>query len=383
MRFLRNNRTFFRIFGFPIRIHPSWLLLVGLIVYSLAGRDGVFRSLLDGQPVSEVTYWVLGVLGALGLFSSLIAHELCHSLVARRTGIPVRGITLFIFGGVSELGDMPATPASEFFMAVVGPLSSLAIGGLFAVLWMVGRLLGLPAAVRALLGYLVLVNGMLALFNSIPAFPLDGGRIVRSVLWGVSGNLRAATRTAAWIGSAFGILLIAGGMMFIFIGGTIAGVWLVFIGFFLGQAARGSLQRTIMREDLIGEHVGHFMQPRPVTVRPDLSLRGFVDEYVLPYHFAMFPVVDEEGRLIGVIGSRDPARWSRAGWDAITVGDVMSEADRAFVLSPETPAPEAFARLAGEQGRRLIVVANNRPVGIVSLRDLLDFLALKAELGIR
>ena len=165
MRFLRNSKTFFKIFGFPIKVHPSWLLLVGLIVYSLAGKGGLlsdegglFRQWLEDEPVGEATFWVLGMLGALGLFASLIAHELCHSLVARRTGMPVRGITLFIFGGVSELGDMPPTPVSEFFMAVVGPLSSLAIGGLCALAWAAAKLLSLPGAVPALFGYLACVG---------------------------------------------------------------------------------------------------------------------------------------------------------------------------------------------------------------------------------
>jgi len=383
MRFLGNNRTVFRVFGFPIKIHPTWLLLLGLIVYSLAGKQGLFRVWLEDEQVGEIALWFLGLVGATGLFASLIAHELCHSLVARRTGLPVRGITLFVFGGVSELGDMPATPASEFLMAVVGPLSSLVIAGCCGVVRAFGTSLGLPDITTVLFRYLAYVNVVLALFNSVPAFPLDGGRILRSILWGISGDLRAATTVAVWVGSGFGITMIVGGVIMAILGGIIPGIWFVFIGFFLSQAARGSLRQVIMRDELMGEWVDYFMKRHPVTVRPDTSLRGFVDDYVLPYHVAIFPVVDEEGRLMGIVRSRDPAQVERADWDILTVRDVMSDASEEITIAPHTTAVEAFARLAGEQGSHLVVVQDNRPVGIVSLRDLFEFLALKIDLGSR
>ncbi len=375
------TRVLFRIFGIPIKVHLTWFLLLALIIYSLGGPDGLFRRVIRGPSVSESTFWVLAVLGALGLFASLIVHEMCHSIVARHTGTPVLGITLFIFGGVSELGDEPPTAESEFLMAVVGPLSSLLIGGVFLALWAAGAFaFNWPIALRALLGYLGGVNIALAVFNSVPAFPLDGGRVVRSILWGVTGNLRTATTIAAGIGSGFGLVMIVGGVLSLLMGTVIGGIWFIFIGFFLRQAAQGSLQHTIMRQDLAGERVGRFMTPNPVAVGPHLELRRFVDGFVLPYHFAVFPVVDEEGRWIGVVHARDPARVDQAQWETVTVGDIMRQPTPDMAVGPDADAVDALALLAGGAGRRLIVVDHGRPIGILSLRDLMDFLALKVDL---
>jgi Zn-dependent protease/CBS domain-containing protein len=379
---LGRSFTLVRIFGIPVKMNPTWFLLLFLIVWSLASEDGLFRRWLAGTSASETDYWILGIVGALGLFVSLVAHELCHSVVARRTGMTVRGITLFVFGGVSEMGDEPHTPGAEFFMAAVGPLSSVLIGSMAGVLWALCKYgLNAPDTLNVLLLYLWLVNYLLALFNSIPAFPLDGGRVVRSILWGISGNLRQATRIAAGLGSAFAVVMVVGGVLALFNGGGIGGVWLILLGFFLHQAAGASLQQVVMRQALGGEPVGRFMTADPVTVPPDLTLRRFVDDYVLPHHFTLFPVVDEYGRLIGTVRSLDPRKVNQADWESASVGSVMNTVTQDVTISPETDAADALARLRGEDGRRLIVVQDGRPIGIVSLRDLLDFLAVKIDLG--
>ncbi len=380
MPFLGRSRTLFRIFGFPIKIHPTWFFLFMLIVFSLSSKTGLFRQWMGDEPVGAATYWALGVLGALGLFASLIAHELAHSVVARYTGIPVKGITLFIFGGVSELGDEPPTAASEFFMAVVGPLSSVLIAFVFLAGWMVGFARSWPVSVRVLLQYLAMVNFVLAFFNSLPAFPLDGGRVARSILWGLSGDIRTATLIAGGIGSAFALLLIIAGVWAMFRQAVLGGIWLVFIGIFLRQAAAGSLQQVRMRHSLGGEVVGRFMSPNLVTVGPDLTLRRFVDQYALPYHFAIFPVVDEEGRLIGAMHACDPTRVDQADWERVTVGELMRDRSADTEMAPGTDAVEALVRLT-EESTRLMVVENDRPIGIISQRDLLDFLALKSRLS--
>jgi len=380
---VQRGKTVLRILGLPIRVSPSWFLVLALIIYLLGGPEGWFRQFAGDPSVSGVTYWLLGVLGALGLFASLVAHELAHSVLARYMGIPVKGITLFIFGGVSELGDEPPTAQSEFFMAVVGPLSSVVIAAFFITLWFAGvGVFRWPRTVTALLGYLGLVNMGLAVFNSLPAFPLDGGRVARSVIWGLTGDLRTATRIAAGMGSGFGVtMMILGGVMVLVpLTSPIGGIWLIFIGYFLRQAARGSLQHTIIRQELGGEPVARFMTPNPITVRPELSLREFVDALVLPYHYAVFPVVGGGGRWIGVVNARDPARVDQTRWDSATVGDVARRAVPEMALHPNADAVEALSRLAGETGRRLVVVDGGRPVGIVSLRDLMDFLALKIDL---
>jgi len=337
------TRTLFRIFGFPIKVNPSWVLLFLLVVYSLSSRHGLFRQWLEGESVAAGTYWALGIAGAVGLFASLILHELAHSVVARYTGMPVRGITLFIFGGVSEMGAEPPTAGAEFFMAVVGPLCSLLVGAACLALWLVGeRVLELPAVANVLFRYLGTVNLLLAAFNSLPAFPLDGGRVVRSVLWGLTGSLRTATSIAAGLGSGFGLVMIVGGVLLVFWGAIISGIWFMFLGFFLRQAAASSFEQVRLRETLGGELVGRFMTTDPVTVHPELTLRQFVEQYVLPYHFAVFPVVDESGRLIGMVNARAPARVAQGDWDTATVRTLMQEVPGDVRIGPDTDAVEAL-----------------------------------------
>lgn len=392
MPFLGRSRTLFHIFGFPIKMNPTWFLLFGLIVFSLGSQNGLFHQWLSEpdslvyqwlrpQPVGTLTLWILAVIGALGLFVSLIAHELCHSLVARHTGMPVGGITLFIFGGVSEMEEEPPTAESEFFMAVVGPISSVLISFICLGILLLGHYqLAFPDTVNVIFLYLAIVNMLLAMFNSMPAFPLDGGRVVRSALWGLTGDLQRATSIAARIGSAFGLGMIILGIFLVFKGGLIGGIWLIFIGFFLRQAASSSYQQIIMRQALGGETVRHFMSTRPVTVQPDLPLSEFVNDYVLPYHYALFPVVDEDGKLIGTIGALAPGDVEQERWEDTSVGDVMNEETKDVEIRPGEKASDALQRLRGEQGKRLVVVEDEEPVGIVSLRDLLEFIELKIGL---
>ncbi|MDP6107166.1 MAG: site-2 protease family protein [Candidatus Brocadiia bacterium] len=382
------NRTLFRIFGFPIRMRFSWLLLVALVIYTLGGPEGLFNNWLD-EPASPLVCLGLGVLGAAGLFASLLTHELCHSIVARRTGMPVQGITLFVFGGVSELGGEPPTPGAEFFMAIVGPLSSAFIGAAFTAVWFLGGFVGLPRTLSALVGYLAIVNWLLAVFNSVPAFPLDGGRVMRSVLWWHSGDLRWATRWAARLGSAAGLAMMAVGVLMIVNGlqdpewaFPLPGVWLAFIGFFVRQAASSSLQHTLLQHALRGEGVRHLMSAGTVTVPPYLTLRRFVEDYVLPCRIALFPVVNESGLLVGVAGARDPARCDQANWDAVTVGDIMRTAAADILIDLDAPAAEVLVRLSARQAKGLVVVREGRPVGIVSLRDLMEFVAIKTDLSL-
>lgn len=379
MPFLGRNRTLFRLFGVPIKIDLSWFFILALIVWTLA--ESWFPSQL-GRDASGLAYLPWAILGALCFFASLLVHELCHSLVARSTGMPVGGITLFIFGGVSELEEEPPTAPAEFFMAVVGPLSSVLIGLVVLMVWAVLQLhLGWAGPLTALLFWLWIVNFILAAFNSMPAFPLDGGRVLRSLLWAWTEDIGKATRVSATVGSAFGIMLLLLGVLSALRGAIIHGLWAIFVGLFLRQAARGALQHLIIRQQLEGEKIHRFMTPEPVTVTPDLPLREFVDGYVLNYHFTYFPVVDEVGNLVGMVHARDPKKVQPRDWLEATVGDVMSEVDPEMLIGPDADAVEALARLRGEEGRRLVVVEGRRPIGVLSLRDLMDFLALKIDLS--
>lgn len=378
MPFLSKEVTLFRLFGLPIKANLSWLLLVALVVTTLA--TGYFPQALREKQYPTYVYWVLGGIGAIGLFASLIAHELCHSLVARQLGMPVGGITLFIFGGVSQLKDEPPTAGSEFMMAVVGPLSSVAIGGALLIVWIAGVALRWADTVQSVLQYLSFINFALAGFNSLPAFPLDGGRVLRSILWGVTGDLRSSTRVAAGVGSFFGTGLIVLGLFGLFSGHILIGVWALILGFFLRQAAMGSLQMVIMRQQLEGERVRDFMTTNLVTVPRDMDVQQFVDNYVFHHRFSYYPVVDEDGRLLGVISARAPREVDSDQWGETDIEQLMQELDEGMTLRPETDAVDALGHLRDREQSRAVVVEDGRPVGILSLRDLLQFLALKIDL---
>ena len=227
----------FRLFGFQVQADFSWLILAFLITWSLA--TGYFPY--QFPQLSPAQYWGMGILGALGLFGSLIFHELSHSLVARRFGIPMKGITLFIFGGVAHMDDEPQNPKSEFFMAIVGPLSSLLLAALLYGATQGGRAVGWPEPVNGIVSYLSFINMLLAMFNMVPAFPLDGGRVFRSALWAWTGDVRWATRLAARCGSGFGIVLMAWGGFSPLTGNFVEGLWYI-IGFFLYGAADQAYQ---------------------------------------------------------------------------------------------------------------------------------------------
>ena len=378
MPFGGRDKTLFRLFGLPIKANVSWLFLVALVLVTLA-RGHFPGELGEGRP--WYVYWGLAALGAVGLFASLLVHEIAHSLVARATGMPVAGITLFIFGGVSQLQDEPPTAGSEFMMAVVGPVTSVVLGVLFTALYLVGSGLAWPRAVLALTGLLASVNFLLAAFNSVPAFPLDGGRVLRSILWGITGSLRLATRIAVGIGSFAGLSMIVGGVLIVFYTPLdITGIWLAVIGFFLRQAAYGSLQMVVMREHLEGDKVRRFMSPGVVTVPQGLSVADFVRDYVFHHRFSYYPVVDPFGRAIGLLSARAPREVDSALWPRTAVDSVMLPLDKAAILSPDTDAVDALSSLRQGEVQRAVVVEDGRPVGIVSLRDLLRFLALKIDL---
>lgn len=374
------EKTLFHLFGIPVKASLSWLFLVGLVLFTLS--EGLFPSeqlgIGPGRP--WYVYWGMGLAGTIGLFASLIAHELCHSLVAQHTGMPVGGITLFIFGGVSELQDEPPTALSEFFMAVVGPASSVLIGLVMLLVWLAGNSFGWPRGLQSVLQYIWYINFLLAAFNSLPAFPLDGGRVVRSILWGLSDDLRTATNIAAKVGSFFGFGLILLGIFALFQAAVIPGLWAMVLGFFLRQAAQNSLRMVIMRQHLEGERIRNFMTTDMITVPRDVDLQEFVNSYVFHHRFDYYPVVDEEGTVQGIVNARAPRDVPREDWTQTTVEQLQTPLDEIMVLEPEADAVEALALLRNRDESQAIVVEDGEPVGTITLRDLLQFLALKIDL---
>jgi Zn-dependent protease/CBS domain-containing protein len=300
-----------------------------------------------------------------------------HALGAQAVGMPIRGITLFLFGGVAELGGEPTSARNEFLMAVAGPVVSAVLAGIFFILAGLGA--DWPSLTIMAFDRLAWINLTVLIFNLVPAFPLDGGRVLRSILWGATGNLRRATRWAAWAGQAFAWVLIGLGLLALFGGHPMQGIWLGLIGMFLNNAARGSYRQVLAREMLQGEPVRRFMNPEPVVVPPNLDLRRWVEEYVYRYHRKLFPVADD-GRLAGVIGTRVLAEVPQEEWDRHTVGELMRPDVAALSVAPDTDALEALAKMQRTGFSRLLVTEGERLVGIVSLKDLLRFLQLKVEL---
>ncbi|HEX5757716.1 MAG TPA: site-2 protease family protein [Thermoanaerobaculia bacterium] len=366
----------FRAFGIPIRIDYSWFVVFLLVAWSLATR--AFPALVPG--ISPPLAWTMGAAGALGLFASVLLHELGHAVTAQRLGVRMRGITLFLFGGVAEMADEPPTPRVEFLVAIAGPVVSVALALAGAAAAMVARLAGAPAAVVALLAYLGLLNGVLVAFNLIPAFPLDGGRVLRSALWAWKGSLRQATRIAAGVGSAFGLALLAWGLWRVVRGDVFGGIWSSLIGLFLRHAARMSYQQVLLRRALEGEPVERFMHPDPVTVPRQISVQELVDDYVYRHHHKFYPVVDEGGRLTGCVTTRRIKELPREEWERQTVGAIADRCDARNTVPAGADAMRALSRMSRTGTSRLLVVDGDRLLGVLSLKDLLKFFAVKMEL---
>src|SRR5436309_5201101 len=312
-----NPIKLFKILGFAIRIDPSWFIVAALVTWQLSTL--ALPVWVPGRPAA--VYWVAGVVAAFAYFLSVVLHELSHALVARRYGLEMRGITLFIFGGVAEMPREPPTAQAELLIAAAGPAASFGISLAFGAGYAVATAAGLPAMAAAVCGLLGGLNAMLALFNLVPAFPLDGGRVLRAVLWGWSGSLRRATRIASGVGAGFGLLLVGLGLIST-VRGSWSGLWLVLVGFFVRNAAQASYQQLLLRRALEGEPVSRFMQTDPVTVPRAISVLDLVQGYVYRYHFKMFPVVDDGGRLLGCVTTRKLRELPREEWDRQTAGAV-------------------------------------------------------------
>jgi len=369
--------TLFELLGFKIRVDVSWIFLALLVTWSLA--KGVFPVWYADAGLSEATFWWMGIAGMAGLVFSLIFHELSHSLVARHYGLPIKGITLFIFGGVAEMTEEPKSAKVEFWMAIAGPIASFVLALAFYLLAGVGTALGLPLAVTAVLGYLAFINLLLGAFNLIPAFPMDGGRVLRAALWHWRGDLRQATRIASGAGKGFGMLLMLLGLLNVLTGNFIGGMWWFLIGLFVRGAAEASYQQLIARRIFQGEAVRRFMTHETVAVPPGLTLAAFIEDFVYEYHYDLFPVVSGQS-LVGCVSTRQVKAVPREEWSRLTVGDVMAACTEENTVDPGMDAIEAMALMRRTGASRLIVAVGDRLVGIVALKDMLELFSLKMDL---
>ena len=368
--------TLFELFGFKVHVDASWLLLAVLVVWSLA--TAYFPPVLPGYPIK--TYWWMGVAGLIGLGVSIVVHELAHSLVARRFDMPIRGITLFVFGGVAEMEDEPTSAKGELLMAIAGPAMSLAMAIVFALLARVGAGVEAAAPAVAVADYLAAINGILAVFNLLPAFPLDGGRVLRAALWGWKGDFIWATRIAATSGGLFGLLMIALGLASAVSGNVIGGIWMFVLGLFLRAAAGGAVSRAVTRDVFAGSPVRRFMRRDPVTVDPDLSVERLVDDYVYRYYFKSFPVTSR-GQLLGCVRLARVVETERERWPWQSVGSVMEPCTEDTIIGPDADASAALEQMQRTGQSRLLVTENGMLVGVLSLRDLLNFLSVRMDIG--
>jgi len=369
--------SLFRLFGFEVRINVTWALLAIFIAVSLA--RGYFPAAYGGWPAT--TYWWMAAAGIVGVFFSIVLHELAHSLAARAVGMEMRGITLFLFGGVAEMEDEPPSPRAELIMALAGPALSFVLAGL---------LLGIAAAFQApgagatpivaVVEYLGWLNLVVAIFNMVPAFPLDGGRVLRAILWGLKGDKRAATAFAAQAGGLFGLVLIAVGLLSAIGGAFGQGLWWILIGIFVRAAASSSFQQMEMRRVLRHVTARDLMLPTRDMIDPDISLADLVDRHVYRFHQPVFPVC-ESGVLIGLVGLTQIKAVPREEWPRVTVGEVMVPVSDRVTVAPGARAVEVLRRLQTEDADGLIVARDRRAEGVLTKADVVTLLGLRMELA--
>ena len=350
-----------RVFGIEIGLNWTWVIVFALIVWSLA--TAVFPDQNPG--LSDGTYLAMAIVASVAFFTSLLLHELGHAVQARREGMEIEGITLWLFGGVAKFRGMFPSAGAEFRIAIAGPVVSLLIGLGFVAVALVLTGAAEIDGIAAWLGY---INLMLLVFNLLPALPLDGGRVLRSALWGARDDFAWATRVAAGIGRGFGYLFIAGGVALFFWANATSGLWLAFIGWFLLGAASGEARYLAVRDALGGFRVRDLMIREPVTVTPAQTIGELMDDVVWTHRHTTYPVV-EDGRAVGLLPFRCIAQVPRADWDERTVKDCMLERDDVPVLDEDEPLEQALIDLGDGVGRGL-VLDGDRLVGLLSITDL-------------
>jgi Zn-dependent protease len=360
--------------GIEIRVHYTWLFAFILIAWSLA--QGYFP--FSNAGLGAATYWILGVASALLLFGSVLVHELGHSLLAGARGLHVQSITLFIFGGVSSITKEASTAKDEFLIAVIGPLTSLVLAGLF---WLAGEVLTAGTAIAAVAGYLAFTNLLLAAFNIVPGFPLDGGRVLRSILWGTTGNLPRATRLASYVGQAVAFAMIGWGVSRLLGGDVFGGLWTAFIGWFLNSGAEASRQQQTVRAVLDAVPVTTVMDSSPAFAAPGLSVHDFVFEHTLQRGHRALAVV-EAGQLVGIVSITDAKHLAQHAWKTTSVSEVMTRSPLE-TLAPEADLSAALELMVEKGVHQLPIVRDGVLLGMLSRSDVMRYLQLGNELHLR
>jgi len=355
--------------GFEIKLDPSWFLIAGLITWTLATQ--YFPTTMPDQ--TGAAYLLLAIIAMLGFFSSLLLHELAHSVVARRFGVRINAITLFLFGGVAELENEPPSAMSELWIAAAGPAMSVVLGIIFWALGGLWQSIASSDGLGTVLVYLATVNLVIAAFNLVPAFPMDGGRILRAYLWHRHGDVLKATRTATRSGMFFGYFLMALGLMAVFQGAVAAGFWYVLIGFFVLGAARSAYQNQLMQSKFAGKTASDVMIRNPVVVSPELTLSEFVNQVMLKHRISFAPVV-ADGVLIGFMDRDVLAAIDRDNWTSTRIGDVFAGLDVAATIAPDMPVEKLMRQIAQTGTRKFMVVEDHKLKGVITLANLIGSL---------
>ena len=370
-----------RINGIEIGIHYTWLL--ALVVFTWLLGQSYFPATYPGWQT--YSYWIAGFLSTFILFISVLIHELAHSLVARARGLPVSSITLFILGGVSNLATEPEKPGLEFIMAIAGPASSLVLAGIF---WGIWYLMGSQMAfAKAIFGYMALANALLAGFNLLPGFPLDGGRVFRSILWKTTGDLLKATNIATAVGRLFAWIFMALGVFLVFgfnvfgLGGFLNGLWFVFVGWFLNSAADSSRQEATLREHLTGVLVGRVMEKDVSSVRPDTNIADLVQTAFIQKNKRTIPVTDSDN-LVGVVTISDIKGLPQEKWPVTPVSQIMHR-EPIHTVKPEDDLNAAMKLMAQYDLNQIPVLSQGKLVGVLTRADVINYLHLSQELNIK
>jgi Zn-dependent protease len=361
-----------RIFGIPLRLHYTWFIIFALVIFSLSAYYPLRYPLWERIAGATFT--------SILFFASVVVHELTHSIVARHQGIPVKNITLFIFGGVAQITREASRPGAELVMAAAGPLSSMALAGVFSFFSLLAK--GTDQAMLVIIfTWLARINLILALFNLIPGFPLDGGRVLRAVLWKLLGNYRQATRLATWVGQGIAYLFIIGGIILMFRFDMLGGLWLAFIGWFLENAASSSYRQAELRSALQSFTAQDVMSADCPVISPTIPLQELVYQHILPSGRRCFLVVDEES-LKGIITFQDVKNIPQFRWGHTLVSEAMTPWGKVVMVNPEEDAASILERMDEHNVNQLPVVKEGRIIGLIARDNLFHFIRLRSELGL-
>lgn len=373
---MRGSFVIGRIRGIDIEINFSWLLIFALMTYMLA--TSYFP--LNYPDWGPALWWLLGASAALLLFASVLLHELCHSLVSVSLGLPVKRITLFIFGGVAQIEGEPDEPMKELKIALAGPAMSIVLGIVFLLLAGVLAGAGTPQYVSVLFGYLGTINLMLAAFNLVPAFPLDGGRVLRAILWHFKGDMQGATRIAASAGGAFGYTLIFLGIFLVLAGNLANGIWMAFIGWFIAQAAQSNYQQMLLSDIFTKIPVRDFMTTQVVIVDYFISVQDLVDKYFYKHKYAFFPVRQQD-QITGIVSLNNVRNLPQADWPRTTVGRIVTPLQENLIVRPDEAVAAVMNKLFANGVGRVLVMEGSQLLGLVSRTDVLNYMRIHGQLS--